>query len=155
MMLEKKPNFWPDCKSNSGLWIDMSVYPSVCLSVCLSVRPSVWPSVRPSVCPSTFWLNSAFKFVLGQINQYRLDTLHGNRPWWDLFNCDLSLQPWPWLFLFKVTLHFWLTFAFKFVLGYIYQYRLDTLHVYRPWWDLLNCDLSPRPWPWLFLFKVT
>ena len=35
---------WPDCKSNSGLWIDdvcPSVHPSVCLSVCLSVRPLV------------------------------------------------------------------------------------------------------------------
>ena len=47
-----------------------------CPSVCLSVRLSVRPSVRLS----TFWLTSAFKFVLGYINQYRLDTLHGNRP---------------------------------------------------------------------------
>ena len=29
--------FWPDCKSNSGLWID-DVCPSVCLSVRLSVN---------------------------------------------------------------------------------------------------------------------
>ena len=41
---------------------------------------SVRLSVRPSVRPSTFWLTSAFKFVLGRINQYRLDTLHGDRP---------------------------------------------------------------------------
>ena len=81
-------DFWPHCKSNSGLWIE-DVCPSVCLSVSLSVRLS------------TFWLTSAFKFVLRHINQYRLDTWHGNRPWWDLLNCDLSL--WPWLFLFKVT----------------------------------------------------
>ena len=57
-----------------------------CPSVCLSVRLS------------TIWLTSAFKFVLGRINQYRLDTLHGNRPWWDLLNCDLFLWPWPSLF---------------------------------------------------------
>ena len=81
-----------------------------CLSVCLFCL---------SVCPSTFWLTSAFKFVLGQINQYRRDTLHGNRPWWDLLNCDLSLRPWPWLFLFKVTLQFWLTSAFKFLVKLI------------------------------------
>ena len=32
-------------------------------------------------CPSVnIWLTSAFKFFLGHINQYRLDTLHGNRP---------------------------------------------------------------------------
>ena len=55
-------------QSNSGLWID-------------DVRLSVCPSVRPSVCLSTFWLTSAFKFVLGPINQYRRDTLHGNIPW--------------------------------------------------------------------------
>ena len=70
-----------------------------CPSVCLSIRTSVCPSV----CLSTFWLTSAFKFVLSHINQYRLDTVHGNRPWWDLLNCDLSLWPWPSLFLFKVT----------------------------------------------------
>ena len=75
--------FWPDCKA-------IPAY-GLILSVCLSVRLS------------TFWLTSAFKFVLGSINQYRLDTLHGNKPWWDLLNCDLSLWPWPWLFLFKVT----------------------------------------------------
>ena len=46
----------------------------------MSVRPSVCPSVCLSVRPSTFWLTSAFKFVLGHINQYRLDTLHGKRP---------------------------------------------------------------------------
>ena len=78
--------FLAGLQSNSGLWID-----AVRLSVC------------PSVCPSVnIWLTSAFKFVLGHINQYRLDTLHVNRPWWDLLNCDLSLWPWPSLFLFKV-----------------------------------------------------
>ena len=70
-----------------------------CQSVRLSVRPSVCLSVRPS----TFWLTFAFKFILGHINQYRLDTLYGNRPWWDLLNCNFSLWPWPSLFLFKVT----------------------------------------------------
>ena len=65
-------------QSSSGLWID-------------------------DVRLSTFWLTSAFKFVLDHIKQYRLYTLHGNRPWWDLLNCHLSLWPWPWLFLFKVT----------------------------------------------------
>ena len=67
--------------------------------------PAYWlmMSVRPSICLSTFWLTSAFKFVLIHINQYRLDTLHGNRPWWYFLNCDLSLWPWPSLFLFKVT----------------------------------------------------
>ena len=84
-------HFWPDCKAIPAYGLMMSV----CLSVC--------PSVCPSVRLSTFWLTSAFKFVLGSINQYRLDTLHGNRPWWDLLNCDLSLWPWPWLFLFKVS----------------------------------------------------
>ena len=79
--------FWPDCKAIPAYGLMMSV--------CLSVRPSVRLS--------TFWLTSAFKFVLGRINHYRLDTLHWNRPWWDLLNCDLSLWPWPWLFLFKVT----------------------------------------------------
>ena len=74
--------FLAGLQSNSGLWID---------------------DVRLSVRPSTFWLTSAFKFVLGHIYQYRLDALHGNRPWWDLLNCDLSLWPWPSLFLFKVT----------------------------------------------------
>ena len=77
------------------LSVCLSVYLFVCLSVCLSVCPSVRPS--------TFWLTSAFKFVLSHINQYRLDTLHVYRPWWDLLNCDLSLWHWPWLFLFKVT----------------------------------------------------
>ena len=90
--------FLAGLQSNSGLWIDV-VRPSVCLSV----RLSVCLSVRPSVCLSTFWLTCVFKFVLGHINQYRLDTLHGNGPWWDLLNCDLSLWPWPSLFLFKVT----------------------------------------------------
>ena len=83
--------FWPDCKAIPAYGLMMSV--------CLSVLPSV----RLSVCLSTFWLTSAFKFVLGRITQYRLDTLHGNRPWGDLLNCDLSLWPWPSLFLFKVT----------------------------------------------------
>ena len=81
-------HFWSDCKAIPAYGLMMSV----CLSVCPSVRPSV-----------NIWLTSAFKFVLGHINQYRLDTLHGNRPWWDLLNCNLSLWPWPWLFLFKVT----------------------------------------------------
>ena len=78
--------FLAGLQSNSGLWID-----DVRLSVCLSVRLSVRPSVN-------IWLTSVFKFVLGHINQYRLDTLHGNRPWWDLLNCDLSLWSWPSLF---------------------------------------------------------
>ena len=60
--------FLAGLQSNSGLWID---------DVRLSVRPSVCLSVRLS----TFWLTFAFKFILGRINQYRLDTLHGNRPW--------------------------------------------------------------------------
>ena len=85
--------FLAGLQSNSGLWID-----DVRLSVCPAVRPSVRPSVCPSVCLSTFWLTSAFKFIRGHINQNRLDTLHGNRPWWDLLNCDLSLWPWPSLF---------------------------------------------------------
>ena len=85
-------NFWPDCKAIPAYGLMMSVCPSVRLSV------------RPSVCLSVnIWLTSVFKFVIGHINQYRLYTLHGNRPWWDLLNCDLSLWPWPWLFLFKVT----------------------------------------------------
>ena len=47
--------------------------------------PSVYSSVCQSVCPSVnIRLTSAFKIVLGHINQYRLNTLHGNRPWWDL-----------------------------------------------------------------------
>ena len=87
---QSRPN-WPDCKAIPAYGLMMSV--------CLSVRPSVRLSVRLS----TFWLTSVFKFILGHINQYRLDTLHGNRPWWDLLNCDLSLWPWPSLFLFKVT----------------------------------------------------
>ena len=33
-----------------------------------------------SVRLSTSWLTFAFKFVPGLINQYRLDTLHGNIP---------------------------------------------------------------------------
>ena len=82
--------FWPDCKAIPAYGLMMSV--------CLSVRSPVCLSV----CLSTFWLTSALKFVLGHINHYRLDTLHGNRPWWDLLRCDLSLWPWPWLFLFKV-----------------------------------------------------
>ena len=53
--------FLAGLQSNSGLWID---------DVRLSVRPSV-----------NIWLTSAFKFVLGLINQYRLDTLHVYRPW--------------------------------------------------------------------------
>ena len=57
--------FWPDCKAIPAYGLMVSV----CLSVCLSVRLS------------TFWLTFAFKFVVGHINQYRLDTLHGNRPW--------------------------------------------------------------------------
>ena len=69
--------WWPDCKAIPAYGLMMSVR------------------------LSTFWLTSAFKFVLGHINQYRLDTLH--RLWWDLLNCDLSLWLWPWLFLFKVT----------------------------------------------------
>ena len=60
--------FLAGLQSNSGLWID-----DVRLSVCLSVRLSVRPL--------TFWLISAFKFVLGHINQYRLDALHVYRPW--------------------------------------------------------------------------
>ena len=76
--------YWPDCKAIPAYGLMMSVCPSVC------------PSVN-------IWLTSAFKFVLGHINQYRLDTLHGNRPWWDFLNCDLSLWPWPSIFLFKVT----------------------------------------------------
>ena len=56
--------FLAGLQSNSGLWID-----------------DVRLSVRPSVRLSTFWLTFVFKFVLGHINQYRLDTLHGNRPW--------------------------------------------------------------------------
>ena len=47
----------------------------------MSDAPDCCPSVRLSVRLSTFWLTSAFKFVLGLINQYRLDTLQGNRPW--------------------------------------------------------------------------
>ena len=113
------------------------------------------PSVCPSVCMSTIWLTSAFQFVFGQMNHYRLDTLHGYRPWWNTLKYGLSLLPWPWLFLFKVTLHIWLTSAFKFVLGHIIHYRLDTLHGNRPWWYLLNCDLSLWPLPWLFFFNVT
>ena len=66
--------FLAGLQSNSGLWID-----DVRLSLRLSVRLS------------TFWLTSAFKFVLGRINQYRLDTLRWKRPWLDLLNCDLSL----------------------------------------------------------------
>ena len=88
-------NFWPDCKAISAYGLMMSVCPSVCLSV--------RPSFRLSVRLSTFWLTSVFKFVLGHIYQYRLDTFHGNRPWWDLLNCDLSLWPRPSLFQFKVT----------------------------------------------------
>ena len=61
--------FWPDCKAIPAYGLMMSV------------RPSVRPSVRLSVRLSTFWLTFAFKFVLGHINQYRLDALHGNRPW--------------------------------------------------------------------------
>ena len=109
--------FWPDCKAIPAYGLMMSV----CLSVCPSVRLSTFwllaglqsnsglsiDDVRLSVCPSvrlsTFWWTSGFKFVLGRIYQYRLDTLHGNRPWIDLLNCDLSLWPWPSLFLFKVT----------------------------------------------------
>ena len=90
----KVHNFWPDCKAIPAYGLMMSVCLSVCLSVC------------PSVRPSTFWLTSVFKLVLGHINQYRLNTLHGNRPWWDLLNCTLSLWPWPWLFLFKVLNNF-------------------------------------------------
>ena len=52
--------FLAGLQSNSGLWID-----------------DVCPSVCPSVRLSTFWLTSAFKFVLCHINQNRLDTLHG------------------------------------------------------------------------------
>ena len=77
--------YWPDCKAIPAYGLMMSVCPSVRLSVC--------PSVRPSVCLSTFWLTSTFKFVLGHIYQYRLDTLHENRPWWDLLNCDLPCDP--------------------------------------------------------------
>ena len=61
-------HFWPVCKAIPAYGLMMSVCPSVCLSV------------RLSVCPSTFWLTSAFEFVFGHINQYRLHTLHGNRP---------------------------------------------------------------------------
>ena len=50
---------------------------------------------------------------------------------------------------------FRLTSVFKFVLGHIIHYKLHSLLGNRPWWDLLNCDLSLWPWPWLFLFKVT
>ena len=39
--------------------------------------------------------------------------------------------------------------------SHVYDYRHDTLSMYRPQWDLLNCDLPLWPWPWLFLFKVT
>ena len=54
-------NFWPDCKAIPAYGLMMSV--------------------RPSVCPSVnIWLTSVFKFVIGHINQYRLYTLHGNRP---------------------------------------------------------------------------
>ena len=83
-------------KLTKGLWVFGWIAKQIRLMDwwCLSVRSSV----RPSVCPSTFWLTSGFKFVLCHINQYRLETLHGNRPWWDLLNCDLSLWPWPWLF---------------------------------------------------------
>ena len=44
---------------------------------------------------------------------------------------------------------------FKFALIHFNDYRHYTLHVYRPWSDLFNCNLSMWPWPWLFLFKVT
>ena len=54
-------NFWPDCKAIPAYGLMMSVCPSVCRSV-------------------NIWLTSAFKFVLGHINQYRLYTLLGNRP---------------------------------------------------------------------------
>ena len=50
-------HFWPDCKAIPAYGLMMSV------------------------CLSTFWLTSAFKFVISHINQYKLDTLHGNRPW--------------------------------------------------------------------------
>ena len=55
MNQEKDTNFWPDCK-------EIPAY-GLMMSVCLSVRLS------------TFWLTSAFKFVLGRINQY---ITHGN-----------------------------------------------------------------------------
>ena len=79
-MFIKLFRFWPDCKAIPAYGLMMSVC----------------PSVRLSVCPSTFWLTSAFKFVLGHINQYRLDTLH----WIDLgeisltatFPCDLDFS---------------------------------------------------------------
>ena len=69
----------PSCLELFTNWPDYKAIPAygLMMSVCLSVPPSVCPSV----CLSTFWLTSAFKFVLGNINQYRLDTLHGNRPW--------------------------------------------------------------------------
>ena len=138
-----------------------------------------------------------FKFALIHIYDYRHYTLHVYRPWSDLFNCNLSVWPWPvqghliflvnlcikvclmfmnidlmlcmfidldqisWTatFLFDPDLDFfclfWLTFAFKFALIHINDYRHYTSHVYRPWSDLFNCNLSVWPWPWLFLFKVT
>ena len=68
--------FRPDYKANPAYGLMMSV--------CPSVRPSVRPSLRLFVRLSIFWLTwltSAFKFVLGRINQYILDTLNGNSPW--------------------------------------------------------------------------
>ena len=60
------------------------------------------PSVCPSVCLSTFWLTSAFKFVVGHIYQYILDTLHWNSTvqtwylgeisWIATFPCDPGLH---------------------------------------------------------------
>ena len=50
-------SFWPDCKAILAYGLMMSV----CLSV--NILVNLW-----------------FKFVLGRINQYRLDTLHGNIP---------------------------------------------------------------------------
>ena len=50
-----------------------------------------------------FWLTFSIKFFFGHVNQYILDTLHRNRPWWYLLNCYLSVGPSPWLFLFKAT----------------------------------------------------
>ena len=110
-----------------------------------------FPSNKPPKCQN--WNFDKIMQKRGILFVYLPNTshfIHFQSVWQKKWNIHNKTNEYWWHFRSKSHQTTSLTFAFKFAFVHILNdHRHYTLHIYRPWPDLFNCNLSKWPWPWL------